>query len=261
MKLILLTLLLSGAYLMLSEFEPYRIVLAAASNSEYLEDLKIASRLEVDVRKSYESLMHALNSLQSDKVIAIVNGRLVLLESQNYDWLLPGLRYGDQIAWDIVGIISHKNQKFRIDQNLLAQIGSDGEDYIVTLLRNQLPDQLKEKVIRHSLVDDSLGFDISSPTPDGQSRYLFEVKTSTQFRESFEFYFTRNEWEAAQREKNWFIVFVRKINGSFSVFGHLDGRSLATYFPRDSHPNFRWSVSKGVFSSSDVFDHLPLGYP
>ncbi len=231
-------------------------VIEAAKRNIHLEDFKVASKLATHPVLGYEAQMASLAELLDAGYIKLQNGFLELGTLTLSEWLKTGLLAGDEYSWQICDLYPQSNRKFNPDLDLLNTIGSDGEEYVVSLLRERLPASLHEDIFHTSRVNDAAGYDIQFLSESSQNLFL-EIKTSTRTSQEFNFFLSKNEWEKAKIMRNWFIVLVQKTNGVHSIFGHLPGGSIENYFPQDIHPNFSWATSKGKLAVDDVFDGLP----
>lgn len=101
-----------------------------------------------------------------------------------------------------------------VDSELLARIGAEGEECVVTACRAYLIGQgrkdLAEKVQRVSLFDDTLGYDVTA-TDLTAVRHRLEVKTTTNPHGSVTIYLSRNEVEVGLHDPRWCVVIVRDV--------------------------------------------------
>lgn len=242
---------------MISKVANYQLVIEAAAKEIYFEDFKTAGRLSGNVLTGLETRIAAFQSLESQGFVSLMNGRLKLETLEPYPWLIDALEKGDTRAWAIFDLFPDRAKKFHATDIDLAQIGLDGELYVMSELSRSLAKEQFRHSVHVSLTDDTAGFDIYSPVPEGTEGSCLEVKTTTRPSNTFEFYLSRNEWESAARLANWYLVLVMKKDNSHSIFGYLDGASLVSYFPRDMHNDFQWSTAKGKFRQDDLFQGLP----
>jgi hypothetical protein len=139
----------------------------------------------------------------------------------------------------------------------LELIGKEGEEYVVSCLKEKLETHLHPGIVHVSLTDDGAGYDIITPASKIEGRIMLEVKTTTKPGDDFYFYLSRNEWNTARRNSNWYLVLVRKTNGRLDLFGYLGSQSLVDYYPGDVHPDFQWTSVGGRLGPDDVFSGLP----
>lgn len=235
----------------------YLEVINAAKVNQHFEDFKTGGRLAGDIRRGYQARMTAFSDLAKCGFVRLESGLLTLGALSQTDWLVEGLQNGDIQSWEICDAYPDKLRKFKPDLFNLEQIGKDGEDFVISLLHQNLEPSLHSEIFHVSLTDDTAGYDISFPSTKFPGRILLEVKTSTRFGDEFTFHLSRNEWRAALRNPNWFLVLVMKVQGEHSIFGTLDGQSLVSYYPEDNHQNFHWTSAIGKLSTDDVYAGLP----
>ena len=236
----------------------YLEVIQAAKVNQHFEDFKTAGRLSNDVAHGYQAKLAAFADLEAQHFVKLEAGSLVLNKLSPISWLTEGLLNGEPAAWQICDAYPQKAKKFEPDTLNLNQIGLDGEKFVVEFLRGQLDTSL-HSLIRHvSLIDDTAGFDILTPSHIPGTNFLLEIKTTTRPSEDFTFHLSRNEWNVAMQNSNWLLILVQRIAGKFSFFGYLDSKSLVGYFPRDSHPKFQWSSTQGRLNLDDVFEGFPI---
>ena len=241
-------------------YEPLNIyaqVVSAAKANMHFEDFKIDGRMSGNIRQGYEARMSAFQQLADQGFVKLHDSRLTLGSLTEKSWLREALLFGDLSAWEICDAFPRRAKKFEPDNVLNAEIGLEGELYVFNWLSENLTNEKVAWIDHVSLRDDAAGFDISSPTRHFSENVALEIKTSTRISDAFTFYLSRNEWEVSQRMSNWFLVLVQKNRGKHGIFGYLDGRSLSSYFPTDSHPNFEWTVSKGQLTQDDIFQTMP----
>jgi len=130
------------------------------------------------------------------------------------------------------------------EDDLRAEFGAEGEDYVFEAVRAELralsrPD-LAERCVRVSLVSDAFGYDVAAPRLDGSWRRL-EVKSQAgRAATTARFFLTRHEYEtglAAPGE--WALVVCARPTDVFEVLGWCRAQTLATYLPSDQ--GGRWS--------------------
>jgi hypothetical protein len=235
----------------------YLEVIKAAQQQMHFEDFKTGGRLAGDIRRGYQARMAAFRDLQSQGFVALESSRMALGELTPVPWLTNALQGGITASWEICDAFPLRSRKFKPDVFNLEQIGLEGELFVIECLRQHFDENSRMLIEHTSLADDSAGFDVASPNSSNNSRIFLEVKTTTRPGDHFTFHLSRNEWNTASRKKNWFLVLVTKVEGEHEIFGHLDGRSLVNYYPRDAHPNFQWESVIGKLASDDVFSGLP----
>lgn len=235
----------------------YLEVIRAAQRQQHFEDFKTGGRLAGDIRQGYQARMAAFRELSSQGFVALESSRIVLGELSPASWLTSAIQSGSTASWEICDAFPLRSRKFKPDEFHLHEIGLEGELFVMDWLQKHLAENLRTAIEHTSLTDDSAGFDISSPNSLNDGRIFLEVKTTTRQGDDFTFHLSRNEWATAVRKQNWYLVLVQKVEGEHRVFGYLDGKSLVSYYPQDSHPNFQWESVIGKLSSDDVFSGIP----
>ena len=242
---------------MLNQLASFLEVIIAAKEQMHFEDFKTGGRLAGDIRSGYQARMVAFSALADSGFVILESGKLMLGVLSEESWLTSSLTNGDPESWAICDAFPSKLRKFNPDSLNLEQIGREGEDFLVSWLKSNLDPQLHSEIVQTSLTDDSAGYDIVSPSLKLQGQMKLEVKTSTRSGDVFTFHLSRNEWATAARNFNWYLVLVNKTQGKFSVFGYLDSQSLVSYYPNDSHLDFKWTSTVGVLGPDDVFSGVP----
>ena len=240
-----------------SSIKSFLEAVKAAQRGLHVDEFRDTGRFSSDLEVGYEFRMRSLNSLVEQGFITIQKDRLVLGALSPAPWLLDGIAAGNVEAWEICDCYPSTARKFSPDEVSLSLVGFQGEEFVLSRIRETLPYSLHKGVKHVSLTDDTAGYDILFVgSMDGEHQH-WEVKTTSRSSENFNFYLTRNEWNSARVIPNWYLVLILKNSEGHKVFGHLNGLSLISYFPVDSHPRFRWSVTKGEVCPDEVFSGLP----
>jgi len=185
--------------------------------------------------------------------------RLVLNSLREAEWLDPLLAEGNSLAWQIAETVDPKGQRAKkFDSDDLTEIGRLGEEAVLEALRDAV-DVDHQKLIRHvSQEDDTLGYDIRSPSVSGhRDQQLIEVKTTVRQQEKFRFFLSRNEYRVGSNNPNWAIVFVRLRNSIPIIEGFIRAKELAGMMPNDTSENARWRVAEIELSPSEFQSNLP----
>jgi hypothetical protein len=235
----------------------YVEVVSAAKMNLHFEDFKTGGRLSGDIRSGYQARMVAFSDLSEQGFVKLESGFMVLGTLSEAPWLIEGLLNGDSASWKFCDAYPNTSRKFKPDLFALEKIGKEGEEFIISWLKKHLEVKFHNSIVHKSLTDDGAGYDILAPSPKLQDRILLEVKTSTRPGDDFTFFLSRNEWNTAVRNPNWYLVLVRKIEGRCGLFGYLDNKSLVNYYPCDRHHNFKWSTVVGKLGPDDVFSGFP----
>lgn len=185
--------------------------------------------------------------------------RLVLNSLREAEWLDPLLAEGNSLAWQIAETVDPKGQRAKkFDSDKLADIGRRGEEAVLAALRDAV-DIDHHKLIRHvSEEDDTLGYDIRSPSVSGhRNQQLLEVKTTVRPQEKFRFYLSRNEYRVGKNNTNWAIVFVRLRNSTPIIEGFIRADQLLGLMPRDASEEARWQTAEIELSTTRFTPGLP----
>lgn len=161
---------------------------------------------------------------------------------------------------DHVGV-RHLARLFANSTSALSRIesGAAGEEAVVEACRAELvslgrPD-LARKVMQLSLLDDTLGYDVSAPTVNDQVR-LLEVKTTGRPTDAvFPFFLSRNEFDVGRDEKAWALVACAVIRDSASIMGWCRASALVPYLPDDRRG--RWTEAFLQLPRSILLDGIP----
>jgi hypothetical protein len=112
--------------------------------------------------------------------------------------------------------INRKNGKTDYEKKtrINKKLGDRGEKIVMDLEKSRLSkagrNDLVNKIDRVSLKSDALGYDIISFDEDGTERYI-EVKATRSSVGVANFFFTANELQAAQENKNYYIYMVYEV--------------------------------------------------
>ncbi|MDA9625515.1 DUF3883 domain-containing protein, partial [Luminiphilus sp.] len=176
-----------------------------------LHDYKSYARLKpVGIGEDYYYRISVLRELLSSGVIKLVeNDRLMIAELSALSWFDEALLTGSKDAWALEEICEqHSGKGRKFDDKLLAQIGQIGEEYVLATLKELITSELHAQIQHISVVDDTAGYDIRSPSTsvDCSMRFI-EVKTSVRpLIGKFSFFLSRNEFERGIRDSRWCIV-------------------------------------------------------
>ncbi len=93
--------------------------------------------------------------------------------------------------------------------------GSKGEEIVLKkekeILEKAGRKDLADRVVRVSIDDDSLGYDILSFDAEGKEKYI-EVKSTTTNNGFIRFFVSINEYSIGKNKENYFIYFVENVN-------------------------------------------------
>lgn len=234
--------------------------MATPTHHELLAALHVARILDgagnsvADMHDSYRHVPsqgeHRAADLHVGEMLLLAAGVLV----RNGDHIFPGTTLTAIANLDdntALRILSHLLNDPTVEPaggevDRRAEVGAAGEDRVVISCMEELTQlgrpELASAVQRVSLVDDSLGYDVSAPRLSGPPRML-EVKTSGQAMEMFTFYLTRNEYEVGcNHPRRWALVactLAARQELAAEIVGWCRVSSLEQYLPQDG--NGRWT--------------------
>ncbi len=236
-------------------------VIDAAQHQKSVADYKANAKLQpYRIGTSYDYRMDVLQQLINQGVVRINDHFLVLGNTDSLDWLQLALLNGSESAWllaESVDYSSEKKKKFDADH--LCEIGRIGEEFIISLLKEKLPQEVHSSIKHVSINDDTLGFDILAPsTLNIDKRCLLEVKTSTRATQAtFDFYLSRNEFEVGRRRSEWSLVAVTLNDGRPELLGHIFTHQIESRFPRDTDDSVKWNSAHSSLEKYLFREHLP----
>lgn len=235
-------------------------VLKAASDRISIRDFDFLCQLAPSTSgKSYYDRLRVAERLIVEGIIEKVDDRLRIVAMDIPLWLRQGMLDGSQISWEIFEVIDTKGKiKAKIDLELLATIGLDGENEVIRQLKQELPPSIATKVKHVSLEDDSAGFDISSPSISQHDMHcLLEVKTSSRPGDDFRFFISRNEARVASLNENWRLVAVLREQTRYKILGHLRYAHFSEALPVDSSPYGKWQSATVILPIDLIVPSLP----
>lgn len=215
-----------------------------------------------DARDAYQHILsqgeHREASLRAGEALLLRLGLLTEVDGRLYptDALAVLAHLEPEGAVEVV----RRQTQVRDDEGLRELVGAAGEQVVVDACVDNLTALGREDLVRLvqqvSLVDDSLGYDVSAPViGDGPGRML-EVKTSAGVLQGvFEFFISRNEYDVGRRNPDaWSLVACSWTSATqvAEIFGWCRAASLAAYLPTDGAG--RWTearvrVPRAVFAS------------
>lgn len=214
-------------------------ILSAAREGANLADFESESRLmPIQAGRSHADRMHMLRLLIEQGTLSIQSGRLCLALNQVPDWLLTASQLGYEAAQDLaIGLLPSDELKRKFDDELLTQIGLDGERALVRMISRAMPDA----TVRHmSLFDDTLGYDIAVEIA-GQAPIYLEVKTSSRVvGDRFTFFLSRNEELKSRSLNGWQLACMSIANGVAQYRGRLELSKIRHEIPQNRTPRVEW---------------------
>lgn len=210
----------------------------------YYEDFKRAIKLRpFEVDSSSEYIVNVFKQLVELNVVQVIDGRIRFVTLGAIPWLSEALLHGDTHSWELANLVEKAyKKKYKFDPNRLAEIGLNGEKFVIEELKKKLVQELHCRIQHISLGDDSAGYDIKSPSINNSERVeLLEVKTSTRVHEEyFEFFLSRNEYITGLKNPNWSIVAVQVKNGKYSVLGFIKSHQIESRMPKNIDETVTW---------------------
>lgn len=229
----------------------------AAARITPIADLKIRAQLtSPSLGKTYQDWLRVLDGLLEDGLVRIENGNLrrgVVVPGSTFE---ARLLAGDAEGWALVHHLDPQNKFARkFDSSHRAQLGAIGELAVIDEIHHELPPEVHYRVRHTSLINDSAGFDIESPSIlETQRRVFLEVKTTCRTGPDFGIFLSRNECDVGLRNENWYLVLVQISNGEPSIAGHGSIALVSPFLPTDPAERGRW---ESVFVSIDRNQLLP----
>ena len=235
-------------------------VLRAASGRISIQDFDILCQLAPAASgASYYDRLRVAEQLIDEGIIEKADGRLRIVARHVPPWLKQGLLLGSTVSWEIFNVIDSKERiQRKVDIELMAAIGFDGESEVVRKLKHELPPSAALKIKHISLQDDSAGFDISAPSIyNTDCQCLLEVKTSCRPGHEFRFYISRNEARVARNNENWKLVAVVREATRYRILGHLRYADFSRALPVDSSLHGKWESASIVVPVASIDPRLP----
>lgn len=146
------------------------------------------------------------------------------------------------------------------DQEALAVLGRAGELAVVSAcqdyLRTEDRENLASQVVRVSEFNDGLGFDVSSPNREGDTRHL-EVKTAGQARTRPLVFLSRHEADVGAVDPAWRLVVCQQGEAdAITIVGWTSMREIGHLLPLDGDHG-HWATAR-LDLSDVIHDGLPL---
>lgn len=235
-------------------------VLKAACDRISVRDFDIQCQLAPStLGKSYYDRLRTAEHLIEDGVIEKVDDHLRIVAKDVPEWLRHGMLVGSQISWEIFEVIDAKGKiGGKIDLELLATIGLDGEMEVIRQLKHDLSPPFDSRINHISLTDDSAGFDISAPSTSQNNRFcLLEVKTSSRPGSNFHFFISKNETRVARHNENWSLVAVRRDPSGYKILGHFRYAHFSEILPINSSPFAKWESASITLPIDLIVPGLP----
>lgn len=235
-------------------------VVNAAQKKISIHDYKANAKLEpYAIGTSYQYRVDVLQELITSGVIWLNGNFLELGNTDSLEWLQSALLSGSEKAWEFADSVDYGNEKKKkFDMKHLSEIGRIGEDFIISLLQESIPQEAHGLIKHVSTIDDTLGFDIVAPsTVNIDKGSLLEVKTSVRDSSSFDFYLSRNEFEVGRKRPDWSLIAVTIRNGKPELLGHLFAHQIESRVPRDIDQNVKWQSSHFKLEKHMFRKYLP----
>jgi len=224
------------------------------------KDFEIRCRLVPNENgKSFIDRIRVTDFMLQENLVCLEDGCLKVVKQSVPDSLLEKLATGSEIAWQILECIDPPNKLARkLDLELLKRIGFNGEITVIKELESNLETAYIPKIRHVSLVDDSAGFDIQSPSiRSGEETVLLEVKTSVRPGQLFTFYISRNEARVGRQNPNWFLIGVEVLNGNYRVLGSISFPAFSDFLPLNQSEACEWETARISIPKKNFCQNLP----
>jgi hypothetical protein len=238
--------------------EMLRDTLNFAKQQELVADYRLMAKHTLGAGTSYYDRIRAADFLIEKNFIEVIDGRFVLGDAPNLNWLKQELTDGDLNAWNLSPFFPQVFRKFENDSLQLKEIGLRGELFVIDELKRNLREPLFELVRHVSKWDDTAGYDVFAPSlKDNNRGCLLEIKTTSRPGEEFTFFLSRNEFDTGLINKNWRIVAVEIEQGKLSCVGYLEILSIQDLIPVEVSEAVRWTNVRITVHKSDFLPGLP----
>jgi hypothetical protein len=213
----------------------------AQQNKKRADYIRMCRTRSVNKTQNIDHSVQILDELISINVIREEEGVLSLIDC-SFDFLNEDLEKGCDQAWKIINEVMPRSRRAKkFDDKFMKVVGEKGEKFVFDQLSEILDEYKIHKLEHVSKIDDTLGFDIISPTNNSDKMVFLEVKTTVQSG-PFKLYLSRNEYEVSQREaQNWFLVLVRIKDDIPVISGFIENNKLSGIVPVDVNEKIsRW---------------------
>lgn len=234
-------------------------VLVAARKRWSLEDyIRTIKLVEPKFGKSYLDRRNVLDLMLQHQIVCIADERLMLGQPDQSAWFSNLINNGSQKAWKLLDGYFPSEIVRKFDAEALMELGLAGEKWVVNEYTNCLKLHDSDLVKHVSLINDTLGFDIVTPSLILAGKDLhIEVKTTSRPGGKVSFYLSRNEFEVGMTDPRWVLLIVQMIDGDFTVFGHCFASQFETILPEDRVDFATWNSVKITLQTTDVVRGLP----
>jgi len=238
-------------------------VITAARNKTSVREFKKQCELSPPTPgKSFFDRERVWESLVDDGLVENDDGILRLTRNilnNSPSWLLQELENGNELSWKIVEQCAPTDKILKkIDIHLLQKIGLEGELAVIKQLKEYLPVITHNKIKHISLIDDTAGYDIHTPSiKDSDHVNLLEVKTFSRPGDYFSFYISRNEARVASNNDNWRLIGVARKPDGYHILGSLQFNQFSHLLPVDVTKNGSWESAKINISPIIFTPNLP----
>lgn len=209
--------------------------------------------------KGFDDYQNICRLLLSDGSLYKERDRLRVGSIIEKSWFLECLASGYSSAWRIQDILSdNKQSPKKFNSEFLSKIGLRGEEALVEFLKDNLHPELHESIRHVSLEDDTLGYDIQSPSIENNDNKIYlEVKTTVKEGEFFQFYLSKNEFFTSQEIERWFLVFMETKNNVTSLVGHLPIDNFENLLPYNLCDEITWATVKIKVDKANIEPGIP----
>jgi hypothetical protein len=231
-------------------------VIFFAKENKAKEDYIRACRMKPrDRTQNLNDRIKIFDHLVKSNVVGI-SGDSLFIKDKNYEFLDIHLKSGNPIAWEIasLGKINSIIRKFDCSSNV--EIGNRGEDLVLMQFKLNLDENMHSLIDHVSTRNDTLGYDIISPSTKNNEISFIEVKTSVRNTKKPQFFISRNEYEVSRKKTNWFLVLVKIINDESKIFGHIHSSDIQGLMPVDTDES-KWQSAHITLELSVIKPGLP----
>ncbi|GAM73253.1 hypothetical protein JCM19241_2708 [Vibrio ishigakensis] len=211
---------------------------------DFIADARLRPQI---IGQSYSYRIDVLEQLVRSQIVNILDDRLTVGSSFDAEWFDVALKSGNSKAWELASVLGNKRAiEKKFNSEALKKIGDIGEAFIFKELQRHHPVELHSQIDHVSTYDDTLGYDISSPSiANTDNTLLMEVKTSVRpISGKFDFFLSRNEFNVGLSNRQWCIIAVSIVNSTPIVIGHLYCYQIESRLPHDIDESAKWASCK-----------------
>ena len=235
-------------------------VLAAAVENTSLQNFDRSCRMApTKAGLTYLDRQRVAEELIKENAVKIEDGRLSIVDPSECEDLYRAACVGDTRVWRILETLGFEESfERKFSAQRLKEIGDIGENFVLELLRQNLPKEMHHQIIHVARNNDLAGYDIMAPRiSDLELLSLLEVKTSVRVASKFSCFVSLNEIQVGLRNPNWNLVGVLVRNGVPELLGHIPISSICENLPINQDEKAVWQSVKLQFERDDFQLGLP----